>query len=88
MAAAPRFKVFDGNGTYQGATKELEAAAALVAFYGDNASIRIGHATKDIVWLNGIEQDGEAAESYDYVAEIASKRITEKLGFLGTSARR
>ena len=64
MAGAPRFKVYDNDGNYQGAVKEPEAAATLVSFYGDGATIRDGH--KLIVWLEGV--DGRAAESYDEVA--------------------
>ncbi len=63
MAASPRFKVYDSHGTYQGAVKEPEAAAALVSFYGDGATIRDGHT--HIVWLEGT--DGHAGDSYDVV---------------------
>jgi len=72
MAAAPTWKVYDSRGVYQAACKEVEAAAALVAFYGDGASIRSGHAKRNEVWLEGF--DGEAGASYDYVVEIVEGR--------------
>ena len=67
MAASPAWKVYDADGNYQGAVKEPEAAGALVAFYGERASIRCGHARRDSVWIEGTS--GQAAESYDAVAE-------------------
>lgn len=67
MAGAPRWKVYDAAGNYQAALKEPEAAAAVVAFYGKNATIRLGHAKRDIVWTEGAS--GEAFDSYDKVAD-------------------
>lgn len=66
MASAPRWKIYDAEGVYQSACKEPEAAACLVSFYGDGATIRDGHAF--IAWTEG--RDGIAAESYDRTAEI------------------
>ena len=66
MAASPRFKVYDANGTYQAACKEPEAAAALVCIYGDGATIRLDH--RVILWTEGAESQ-PAGESYDHVAE-------------------
>ena len=53
------------------ATKEPEAAAAIVGFYGDGSTIRWGHSK--IVWTEGT--DGTACESYDQVAETVYSRI-------------
>lgn len=61
---APQFKVYDAQGVYQAAAKEIEAAAAVVSMYGPGSSIRLGH-TK-VVWREGV--DGDAGESYDNVA--------------------
>ncbi len=72
MAASPRFKVYDSAGQYQAACKEIEAAASLVAFYGDGATIRDGHAS--ILWIEG--RNGWAGESFDRVAQL----ITNELG--------
>lgn len=68
MAAAPYWKVYDANGKYQSSCHQIEAAAALMAFYGGGATIRKGHNKRDIVWTEGVS--GEAWESYDNVAEV------------------
>lgn len=73
MAQAPQYKVFDAAGKYQAACKEIEAAAALMGLYGKGASIRMGHAKADTVWLEGSE-DQEAWVSYDHVAQVAQKK--------------
>lgn len=74
MPGSPRFKVYDADGSYQGSTKEPEAAAPLVSFYGEGATIRDGH--KTVVWTEGV--DGNAAESYDQVAMLVLARIAER----------
>lgn len=71
MAAAPDYKIYDADGTYQAAVKELEAGAALVAFYGDGAELRYDHSF--VLWKEGAEIQA-AAESYDVVAETALRR--------------
>jgi hypothetical protein len=71
MASAPRWKIYDAEGVYQAACKEPEAAACLVSFYGERATIRDGHAF--IVWTEG--QDGIAQWSYDTTAETLFNRI-------------
>ena len=72
MAGAPRWKVYDANGKYQAATKEIEAAAALVSFYGEGSKIKLDH--RNVVWVEG--EDGEAGDSYDAVADkVARGRI-------------
>lgn len=73
MAASPHLKIYDSKGIYQAATKEAEAAAALVAFYGNGATIRDGHRVVDVVWTEGQERI-PAFESYDTVAEIVNHR--------------
>ena len=82
MAASPKFKVFDKHGEYLAACKRPEEAAVLMAFLDDGATIRDGHAVKDIVWHEG-KEDQSAAESYDYVAEIVEDRIARKLHEIG-----
>lgn len=74
MASAPKWKIYDSAGIYQAACKEPEAAACLVSFYGNGATIRDGHAF--VVWVEGLEIDGKdgiAAESYDTTAETIIK---------------
>ena len=78
MAATPKFKVFDKRSIYLAACKRPEEAAVLVAFLGDGATIRDGHSTKDIVWLEGMEHQS-ASESYDYVATIIQERVMKKI---------
>ena len=70
MAVSPPYKVYDANEEYMAACKELEAAAALAAFYGPGASIRPHH--KKAAWTEGI--DGVASESYDFVVETIRSR--------------
>jgi hypothetical protein len=73
MAASPRFKIYDSADQYQAACHEPEAAAVLVSFYGDGASIRDGHQAKHSLWTEGL--DGLAGESYDHVAQMIEQRI-------------
>lgn len=68
--ASPVWKVFDADKKYQASTKEVEAAAALCAFYGEGSMIKYGHSV--VAFVNG--RDGNAAESYDAVATIAWDR--------------
>lgn len=70
MAASPKFKIYDASDAYQASCHEIEAAAALMAFYGAGATIRIDHSKKYTVWHEGAETQ-PAAESYDYVASVA-----------------
>lgn len=72
MAAAPQWKVYDSHGTYQAATKEIEAAAALMGFYGDGSTIRYGHGWT--LWTEGGE-GVSAMESYDLVASVTHERL-------------
>lgn len=75
MAASPRYKVYDSDGTYQAACKKVEAAAAVVALYGPGATIRLGHSK--VVWNEGL--DGEAGESYDEVVHtVVSRRVQRR----------
>ena len=83
MAASPRFKVYDETGTYQAACKELEAAAALTAFYGEGSTIRLDH--RQTVYTNGIDSD--AGESYDEVAELALAKIRTKTEHVHSATR-
>lgn len=75
MAASPRWKVYDANGAYQAACKEIEAAAVLMDVYGDGSTIRFDHPKRCIVWIEGT--DGCAHDSYDDVAEIGIRRYRE-----------
>lgn len=78
MSASPAFKIYTKSGEYIAACKHAEDAAAIVALNGDGATIRYGHAKRDIVWTEGEAGDGAAAESYDHVAEVAHQRIGER----------
>jgi hypothetical protein len=73
MAGSPSFKVYDPSGKYQAACKEPEAAAALVAFYGDAATIRYDHGVT--LWKQGFNFDGDAGESYDFTAQTMWQRL-------------
>lgn len=70
MAATPRYKIYNADGEYVAACKYIEESAMLVGLLGDGTTIRDGHEKKYIVWHEG-KQDQSAAESYDYVAQVA-----------------
>lgn len=76
MAAAPKWKVYDERGHYQASCHEIEAAAALMGFYGNGATIRLGHDKRHVVWTEGAE-DRSAMDSYDYVAIVTERREQE-----------
>lgn len=77
MAASPQWKVYDGMDRYQASCHEIEAAAALMAFYGHGSTIRRGHSKSHIVWTEGRETQ-PASESYDTVALTAQERLRAK----------
>lgn len=70
MAGSPRYKVYSPEGEYIGCTKHPSDAAALAALRGPGTTIRDGH--QKVVWTEGA--DGDAAESYDVVAETVFAR--------------
>lgn len=78
MASSPRWKVYNSEGTYVGAVKEAEAAAHLVSFYGEGATIRDFHGP--IVWAegDGAGRDGRAAESFDGTAHLMYQRVHQR----------
>jgi len=67
MGATPNIKVYTPTGEYVAAFKYYEDAAALVALRGAGTTIRSGHAASWTLWTEGT--DGNAADSYDAVAE-------------------
>lgn len=71
MAATPKYKVYDNYGNYKAACKDVVTAAVLMEFYGDDATIRLGH--RKIVWTEGAE-DQPAHESYDFVMDVVEER--------------
>jgi hypothetical protein len=83
MAAAPQYKIYDLQGEYMGACKEVEGASALVSFYGLGATIRNGHTKKTTVWTEGA--DGWASHSYDVTGEIIRDRIQTQFGHSETA---
>ena len=70
--SAPRIKVFDASGKYQASTHDYAAASALMGLYGEGATVRLGHAKKDVIWTEG--QDGLAADNYDVLAGVIAQR--------------
>lgn len=69
-----RYKVYDPQGKHKASCNEIEAAAALMGFYGTESTIRIGLGKGKIavLWTEG--DDGFATDSYDTTAEIVSER--------------
>jgi len=70
MGASPIWKVYSENREYLASFKRPEHAAALVSALGDGTTLRWGHI--GTVWTEG--EDGQAGDSYDYVAEVAHER--------------
>ncbi len=91
--ASPRWKVYDGRSQYQASVKEPEAAAALLAFYGDGAKLCDGHGGPTI-WIEGEPVAeaarfaaapavfGRAGESYDAVAAACARYEAERVARL------
>lgn len=71
MSASPRFKIYNPRGEYIACCKHPEDAAAIVAVYGEGATIRDGHSRRNIVWAEG----REASDSYDEVADKVWSRV-------------
>ena len=81
MAAAPPIKFYDDKGTYQGSTHDYPIAALAVSFYGDGATVRLGHAKRDIVFVQG--RDGDAGDCFDLVGEaIGNAQIVRRYNSL------
>ena len=74
MAASPQYKVYTPTKAYVAACKHAEDAAAIVALYGDGATIRAGHSI--VLWTEGAE-DAPAGDSYDHVAAVVHARLAE-----------
>lgn len=72
--AETRYKVYCPQGKHRASCQEVEAAAALMGFYGEGSTIRIGtgKGTASTLWTEG--RDGNAAESYDATAETVYSR--------------
>jgi len=73
MAKSPDWKIYDSDGEYQAACKDLLRAIQIIALFEDGATVRYGH--KIVVWTEG--SDGRAADSYDDAADIAIKRLND-----------
>ena len=73
MGSSPGFKIYTADREYIGAVKYASDAAALVALYGEGATVRDGHRLKDAVWTEGKEAD-LAGNSYDAAAATIYER--------------
>lgn len=67
------WQVYNPQGEHVASLVYAEDADALVAFYGDGATIRTTSDT--ILWHEGLE-DQPAGESYDHVATTVGDRMT------------
>ena len=72
-ARYPNWKVFTPSGDYVAACHYAEDAAAVVAAYGEGASIRWHGKSGLLAWTDG--KDGSAGESYDNCAAICNARL-------------
>ena len=52
MAAAPKYKVYDNQGNYQGCAKDPVLAAVMADWLPAPSTVRIGHTKTDIVWTS------------------------------------
>lgn len=73
MAASPQYKIYDSNGKYQGAVKDIAAGLVLVSFFGDGATIRRGHSWK--LWTEGDNADGIGCQDYDGHTALIGRRM-------------
>lgn len=71
MAATPKYKIYDAQGTYQASCKRAEDAACLVAFFGDGAKIKLSAGS--LLWHEG-QENMPAGQSYDNAAEVIHDR--------------
>jgi hypothetical protein len=74
MSGSPQWKLYDPQGEYQAASKQIELLAACIGVLGEGATIRQGHSF--IVWREGT--DGIGFESYDQVAITAYQRVNDR----------
>lgn len=77
MSGSPKYKVYNPQGEYIASCKHLEDAACLAGMYGSGASIREGHAAKDVIWREG-QEEFSASDSYDGAAKIMLDRMEAK----------
>ena len=75
MAATPGWKVFNPSGVYVASCKYAEDAAAIVAGYGDGATISWRRVFT--AWVEAKEEVG-AGESYDSVARVCHERLEKQ----------
>lgn len=74
MAAAPRYKVYDAAGNYQGCAKDPVLAAVMADWLPTPSTVRVSHSPKDTVFTTS----EDAIDSYDAV-EIAIAEAEEAL---------
>jgi hypothetical protein len=67
-------KIYSAQGDFLGSAVYAEDAAAMVAVQGAGATIRNGHAKRNVVWHEG-EEEQPAGESYDFVAQTIESRM-------------
>ena len=70
-------KIYNSAGDYVAACVDYTEAAVLVAFLGEGAQVRNGHAKKNAIWRESSEEQS-ASQSYDFAAKTMSERITPK----------
>ena len=73
LGATPQYKVFSAENEYVASIKYPSDAAAFVSILGEGATVRNGHAKKDVLWTEGIT--GNAFDSYDHAAEVMQLAI-------------
>ena len=75
MSGTPQIKVFDHNGTYQAACKEIAAAAILVEFLWR----RFNYSLRTLKVRYCLDRrSGGSAKSSDHVEEVTAQRWRER----------
>ena len=75
MAAAPKYKVYDNAGKYQGCAKDVVLAIVMADWLPTPSTVRVSHSVRDIVWTSS----DDAPDSYDEIAnEIEAKELERR----------
>ena len=80
MAASPPYKIYL-KGEYIASAINPFFASMLIAAL-DDGEIRYGHSKQSTVWREG-QEEIQANESYDRVAEIIHQRLADKRALKG-----
>lgn len=72
LGGSPKWKLYNAEGEYIAACRYVEDALMLMAFNGDDSTIKFDHRT--LVWTEGKEEI-RASESIDRAVAIVDERM-------------